>query len=308
MKIAVVGVGAIGGIYGGLLANVGHDVHFLLHSDFDHVQRNGLRIDSVLGDFQLPQVNAYQAAADMPQCDVVIVALKTTANMQLAPILDVLLKPETTLLLLQNGLGAEEFLAQHYPNNSLLSGLCFICCSKIGPGHILHLDQGAIRLGEYNPQQEAGITPKMRDIAELFANTGISIHFTPNLLQARWEKLVWNIPFNGLSVVLQQSTQGLLTDRHCRDLLVELMEEVISAANHCGFTIQPSYAQVLLHATDKMADYQPSMLLDYQNKRPLELESIYWEPIRTAAERGFDMAKTRVIAQQLAFLDQKNSP
>jgi 2-dehydropantoate 2-reductase len=87
MKIGIIGTGSVGGYYGALLVKNGFNVHFLLRSDFAHVRNHGLRVASVNGDFALDHVHAYGSPEDMPVCDVVVVALKTTQNRQLASIL-----------------------------------------------------------------------------------------------------------------------------------------------------------------------------------------------------------------------------
>ena len=100
-NIAVIGTGAIGGYYGGLLVQSGHDVHFLLRSDYEHVRDKGLRVDSVNGDFHLETVNAYASAAAMPRCAVVLVALKATANDILPDVLPEAVHDSSIVLLLQ---------------------------------------------------------------------------------------------------------------------------------------------------------------------------------------------------------------
>lgn len=112
MRYAIIGTGGIGGYYGGKLARSGREVHFLLHTDYDYVRRNGLQIDSCDGSFHLDKVNAYTSTADMPAVDVVIVGLKTTNNNLLPSLLRPLLDKaddgrKPVVLLIQNGIGVE---------------------------------------------------------------------------------------------------------------------------------------------------------------------------------------------------------
>ena len=144
LKYAIVGTGALGGFYGGMLARAGHDVHFLLHNDYEYVCRNGLKVDSVLGDFHLKNVNAYKQADQMPKCDVVLVCLKTTNNSILKNLLPPIIHTNTSVILVQNGLKAERELASCFTELSIAGGLAFICSNKIGKGHIAHLDYGRL--------------------------------------------------------------------------------------------------------------------------------------------------------------------
>lgn len=134
MKYGIIGTGAVGGYYGGRLALAGNEVHFLLHSDYDIVARNGLRVDSCDGSFTLPHVNAWRSAEDMPQCDVVLVCLKTTSNHLLATLLPPLLHKHTLVVLIQNGIGPEPDLQAMFPDLAIAAGLAFICSAKVGPG------------------------------------------------------------------------------------------------------------------------------------------------------------------------------
>ena len=119
LRYAIVGTGAIGGYYGGRLANSGSDVHFLFHSDYEHVAANGLKVDSVNGNFVINPINAYKSTADMPECDVVLVGLKSTQNHFLPQLLPPLLKSSTLVVLIQNGLGLEHQLADALPNQPI---------------------------------------------------------------------------------------------------------------------------------------------------------------------------------------------
>ncbi|NJO21436.1 MAG: 2-dehydropantoate 2-reductase, partial [Spirulinaceae cyanobacterium RM2_2_10] len=192
---AILGTGAIGGYYGARLQQAGCEVHFLLRSDYEWVRAQGLKIESVRGDFVLPTVQAYRNVAQMPVCDVVVVALKSTQNYVLPQLLPPLLKPTTTVLLLQNGLGAEAQLAAWVPNHAVVGGLCFICANKVGPGQIRHLDYEAIALAAYRDGHEpAGVTAPMSAIAADFTQAGVEVRLRDDLLAVRWEKLAWNIP------------------------------------------------------------------------------------------------------------------
>src|ERR1051325_1624619 len=148
-KIAVVGAGAVGGYYGGLLARTGRDVRFLMRSDLDVVRRNGLTIKTRSETLKMPSVRAYTTTAEIGVCDLVIVALKATSNAALDELLPPLIGPQTILLTLQNGLGNEEYLAQRWGEERVLGALCFVCLNRTAPGVVEHYDHGAISLGEF---------------------------------------------------------------------------------------------------------------------------------------------------------------
>ncbi|MBD2494174.1 putative 2-dehydropantoate 2-reductase [Nostoc sp. FACHB-280] len=306
-KYAIIGTGALGGFYGAKLQKAGLDVHFLLKSDYEHVHQHGLIIESKDGDFTLPQVNAYNDADKMPQCDVVIVALKTTQNYLLPKLLAPVIKNNGVVLVLQNGLDIELEIAQIVNNVNIIGGLCFLCSNKVGQGHIHHLDYGHISLGEYSHNYEAaGITNRMQQIANDFQNAGIVIELTEDLLLARWQKLVWNIPYNGLSVVLDARTDELMADPYTRQLVEQLMYEVAAGAKSTGRIIADSFIQKMLDYTVKMKPYRTSMKIDYDEQRPLEVEAIIGNSLRKAQAAGAFLPQINCLYNQLKFLDNRN--
>ncbi len=297
-KYGVVGTGALGGYYGGVLARAGHDVHFLFRSDYSFVREHGLQIDSVRGDFRLKPVQAYQKPADMPRCDVVLVCLKTTGNHQLPQLLRQIVHPQSLVILMQNGLGLEEDLAAQLPDVYMGGGLAFICSNKIGPGHIHHLDYGKLILGSHKVADSALLTQVVAD----FQAAGIPVELATDLRQARWQKLVWNVPFNGMTVVLNTTTDRLMASDDTRELSRQLMLEVIRGANACGVPLKETLAQQMIEMTVKMKPYAPSMKLDFDHRRPMEIEYIYSRPVQTAREAGFEMHKVAMLEKQLRFI------
>jgi len=307
LTYAILGTGALGGYYGACLQKSGLEVHYLLRSDLDHVQQHGLVIESPDGDFKLPRVKAYGHVQDMPRCDVVIVALKTTQNHLLAELLPPVVKDDGVVLVLQNGLGVEAEAAAIAGPERILGGLCFLCSNKVGPGHIRHLDYKKISMGEYSPVGQAvGLTDRLRRIAADFERAGIPIELAEDLVLARWKKLMWNIPFNGLSVVLNATTQEIMSNPDARALAESLMQEVMQGAAAQGRAIAPEFVQTMLDHTAKMKPYRTSMKIDYDEKRPLEVEAMYGNPLRTAQAAGVTLPRIQLLYQQLRFLNAQN--
>jgi 2-dehydropantoate 2-reductase len=303
-RYAILGTGALGGFYGACLQRSGLDVHFLLHSDYEQVRQHGLAVRSVHGDFVLPVVQSYADVAQMPQCDVVIVALKTTQNHLLPSLLPPVLAPGGVVLVLQNGLGIEPEVATIVGDDRVMGGLCFLCANKIAPGVIHHLDYGAITLGEfclgYAP---GGISDRLLHIADDFRRAGVDIDCTEDLLLSRWQKLVWNIPFNGLSVVLDACTDEMMANPSARQLAIDLMAEVVQGAACQGRQITDAFVDKMISHTERMQPYRTSMKLDYDCGRPLEVEAIVGNPLRATRKAGVELPRIAMLYQQLCFLD-----
>jgi 2-dehydropantoate 2-reductase len=331
VKIAVVGCGAVGSFYGASFARAGHEVHFLLRSDYHTVRSQGVHIQSPEGDFVVhPQCAA--RPEEIGPADLVLIGLKTTANDQFFRLLPPLVGPATALLTLQNGLGNEEQLASLLPVGQIMGGLCFVCLNRVAPGIIRHLGYGQVVLGEF--QRPPG--HRTHELAARFFEAGVPCTVTENLAQAHWEKLVWNIPFNGLGVAgtraMEQilrigipaqrrqpregetaalgrdaatklssclTTDKLLADEGWARLVHELMLEVIAAARALGFHIPDAFADEQIARTRRMGAYKASTLIDFERGQPLELESLFLEPLRRATRVGVPMPRLSALCTAL---------
>ncbi len=305
-KFAIIGTGAVGGFYGGLLAKAGCDVHFLMRSDVEDVKRHGLRVDSKQGDFHLPKVNAYASVHDMPKCDCVVLALKSTQNHMLADLLPPLMHDDSMVLVLQNGLHVEQAAREVVGAGRVAGGCCFLCSNKVGPGHIRHLDYGKIVIGPYRGLDDSETGPTMERLASIqleMAGAGIDCKTSEFLTLARWRKLMWNIPFNGLSVILNSSTDRIMALPASRALAESIIGEVRQTACSCGHDIEPEFVQTMMNETDQMVPYDSSMRLDFLAGRPMEIEAIYGNAIRAAERGNVQSPIVRVLYQQLLFLD-----
>ena len=309
---AVIGTGAVGGFYGAKLQKSGFDVHFLLRSDYAWVKQHGLSVQSPHGDFHLANVNAYSTTTDMPPCDVVIVALKTTQNPLLAELLPPILKPDSRILVLQNGLDNEAAIAASLSSVTdieqltLVGGLCFLCSNKLEPGLIQHLDYGQVKLGQYaSENQPTGITPILKQLSDELSQADIPTELSSDLLLERWKKLIWNIPFNGLSVVLDAKTNELIAHHDTIDLVQSLMAEIVQTAAAYNRTIPQSFIKYMLELTSKMFPYRTSMKLDFDAGRAMEVETMFGNPLKAAQRAQISTPQLAMLYQQLQFLNSR---
>ena len=319
MKIAVVGCGALGSYYGARLCRARHEVHFLLRSDYDVVRKRGVTVRSVGGDFHVQPIYA-RDPQEIGPVELVLIGLKTTANFALPKLLPPLVGPDTAVLTLQNGLGSEAAVASLVGAEKTLGGLCFVCLNRIAPGEILHLAHGAIVMGEYGRPSQ----PRTMRLAESIAASGTPCTVTENLVQTHWEKLVWNIPFNGLGVAgavgfeaVQQgridpgrplgpclTTDVLLDDKRWNKLVRELMMETIHAAQASGLAVPESAADHQINRTLDMGAYKASTLIDFERGQELELECLFLEPLRQARKAGVACPRLTALCQVLEELSK----
>jgi 2-dehydropantoate 2-reductase len=318
MKIAVVGCGALGTYYGAKLCSTGAEVHFLLRSDWEAVSLNGVWIQSLDGDLRV-NPNAAIVPQEIGTADLVVIGLKTTANDQYEDLMGPLVGPQTAVVTLQNGLGNEARLAGLFGPEKVLGGLCFVCLNRIAPGVVAHLGYGRVVLGEFNGPP----LKRTHAIAALFRKGGVPVQVTDNLERARWEKLVWNVPFNGLGVagtagydavvsgrmpagkVPRETlpTDVLLRDPQWASLVRELMAEIILVARDRGLNLSASVADTQIARTREMGDYKASTLIDYERGKPLELQSMFLEPLLCAQAAGLSTPRLAALCNLLQKLD-----
>jgi 2-dehydropantoate 2-reductase len=335
MRIAVAGCGAVGSYYGARLARAGQEVHFLLRSDYEVVRRQGVLVRSPQGDFRV-RPRCARAPEEIGACELVLVALKTTANEHFAKLLPPLVNSGTIILTLQNGLGNEELLARMFRAEQIMGGLCFVCLNRLEPGVIQHIDHGQIVVGEFGRWPE----PRTHEIASLIRHSGVPCAVSDNLARAHWEKLTWNIPFNGLGVASAAglepflttdsspaspapertaphsalhiprslgaclTTDKLLADSRWHALVRELMLEVILAARALGHDLPESLADKQIERTRTMGAYKASTLIDFERGQPLELESLFLEPLRQARQAGVNVPRLEDLCSVLQALDK----
>ena len=299
MRIGIVGSGALGLYYGAMLQRAGEDVHFLLRRDLEAIAHKGLRVFSIKGDFTLPQVQGHTRTTDIGPVDLVLVGLKTFANSALIELVKPLVGPQTAILTLQNGLGNEELLASAFGAERVLGGVAFLCSNRGEPGEVHHLGEGRIRLAEMS----CGLSERSQRLATMFETAGVPCEACGDLIRIRWEKLVWNIPFNGLCALTGRHVTALLQHRPTRELITTMMREVIAAANTQGLSVPLEAEKLiprLLQLSDAMTGYQPSMMIDRLENRPLELEAIYAIPLQRAATWGSPMPQVDMLYRCLS--------
>lgn len=252
--------------------------------------------------------------------DLVLIGLKTTANCKYKEIIGPLVDKHTLILTLQNGLGNEDLLAEIFGDDNILGGHCFVCLNRIAPGVIKHIAHGRCVIGEYKRKP----LERTYAIVSMFKKANIQCDAVENLEKAHWEKLVWNIPFNGLGVagvdgfeaVLSGkvipdkisnktlTTDILLSDKKWENLLRELMREVIAVANAKGLNIDPTFEEEQIERTRSMGDYKASTLLDFELNRPLELKSMFLKPLNEANKIGVPVPRLTALCSVLVELDK----
>jgi len=282
IRIAIVGSGAVGGYYGARLADAGLDVTFLLRRDYESVSQDGMRVKSIAGDITLPSVQCAQTSEEIGPVDLVVVAWKTTSNSHYEQVIRPLLHEGSLILTLQNGLGNVEQLARLFGSWRVFGGLCFVCINRTGPGEFCHSASGAVRVGEYQ-NESAEVSFRLAALVDVFKKAKIDAYAVANLQKAQWMKLVWNVPFNGLTIAEGGIDTGqLLAMPGMEQRVRNMMHEVQAVAAALGHEIKDDYIEHQIEVTKPMKNYRPSSMIDFVEGRDVEVDAIWREPLRCA--------------------------
>ena len=299
-RVALVGAGAVGGYYGSLLSLTGVEVHFLFRSSYHIVKKEGLYLihHSEGGRKELVDpLHAHANTRTIGECDWVIVASKTTANLELSRIISPLIGDHTKLLTLQNGMGNVENLARSFGNQrTILAGLCFTCINRTAPNIVESLLPGYVQFGQLGQS----LNSESESIVQAFEFAGVSVKRAKSLDEVLWRKLCWNIPFNGLSIAAGGITTDLILARpELRDRAQALMLEVQAGAKNYGIEIEDSFLRRQFELTEPMGPYKPSSLIDFLAGKPIEVDAIWGEALRRGKRRGVNMKELEKLYGEL---------
>lgn len=316
--IAVVGSGAVGQFYAAQLILAGHDVRLLARRDAGVLAERGLILhQTVTPDIKSSLEHSHVqiaphrfVVATDPQSLVVsgkpewvLIALKTTALGQARALVEPLLGPQTRIVVLCNGLGIEDRFADWFGASRIFGLLCFIGVNRDDDGTVEHKAFGHVAAGHFQDNRA-----ERERLVHLFETAGVTCANTESLLEARWRKLGWNLPFNGLCLLYNCTTEAIVGIHERRSFAQQLAEEAVVtgnldlAAHGQTSSIEASWAQLQLSRTDTMGAYAPSTLLDARAGRPQEIDMMFLEPARRASRLG---ASTPALVRLLGELNAR---
>jgi len=294
VRIAVVGAGAMGSVYAGLLGDAGNDV-WAIDTWPEHVaaiREHGLRVEGASGDRVVP-VGATSDPAEVGEVDLVVIATKAMHVGAAAESARALLGHETVVLPIQNGLGSQEVVAEVLGDERVIVGIAGgFGASIVEPGHVHHHGMELVRLGE--PQ--GPVSPRVERIADVWRAAGFTVQSEDDVARMVWEKLICNVCFSGTCTVLERTIGEVLDDPHAWSVASacarEAYEVAVASGVAIGFTDPVAYAAAF---GSRIRDARPSMLLDRLAGRPSEIDAINGAVPPRAAALGLAAPVNAVI-------------
>lgn len=287
MRIAILGAGGIGGYYGGLLARSGHDVVFIARgAHLAALREEGLRVESVHGDFVVGPLLATDDPAAVGPVDLVLVTVKSYDLDAAAEAARPLVGPETAVLPLLNGLDAAQRLAEVLGDGPVLAGLTHISSSVAAPGLIRQISGvRRITLGE----RDGAVTPRAQRIHQALASSGAEAILSEQIEVALWDKFLFIASISGVCCLARQPLGTVLGTPETRQLYVQALREVeaVARARHVG--LSAGIVERTISMSEGFApETRPSMLVDLEADRRIELEALNGAVVRHGQSVGVD--------------------
>jgi 2-dehydropantoate 2-reductase len=303
-KVLVIGAGAIGAFYGGVLARAGCEVSAVARSDYDAVAASGYRIESHLGELSWKPAQLVRSAAEYKgPADTLLVCLKLTASTDPVGLIRPALGEKTTIVLVANGIDIDAPIATAFPKNELVSGVAYAAVSREASGIVKHHSQYTrLVLGRY----PAGSSTTAARLVDLIKQGGSSAAISEDIVGTRWQKCAWNTVFNPISALGGGlGAQDILGSEASRQFVREAIGEFASIASAAGHPIPDSTAETLIAGTLKMPNYVSSTGQDQVAGRPMETEALLGNVVRIAQKLAVPAPRLGTLYALLKMAEQR---
>lgn len=303
MRIAIYGVGGVGGYYGGRLAEAGHDVVFIARGEhLAAMQRDGLRVFSPAGDFVIKPVKATDNPGDAGVVDVVVVAVKAwhlqAAAEAIKPMIGKGIGKDTLVLPLQNGVDATTVLAGVLGDDHVLGGSCGISAYIEGPGCIRHVAVAPyIQFGPVGRTSPAQVKSRLEALRDAFAQTkGVKAEIPPDMLAALWQKFLGVAPTGAVGAITRAPMGVTRADASTRQLVESAKREIWFVGRALGVNWAPDAISRVTAVHDSVPfGTTASMQRDIMEGRPSELDAQIGVIVRLGESLGVPTPVNRFI-------------
>jgi 2-dehydropantoate 2-reductase len=285
MRIAILGVGAMGSVYAGLLAAAGLDVWAVdLWADHvDAIRRDGLKVSGASGE-RTVRLSATTDAREVGRADLVVIATKASGVDAAAAAARDILAEDGVVLTIQNGLGSAERVAKTVGADRVLIGVVGgFGASIVAPGHAHHNGWEFVRLGEY----EGSVSPRLQRIGAVWEQGGFRVLLFPDIHKMVWEKFICNVAFSGTCTLTGMTIGEVLADPEAWSVSSACASEAFQVARAKGIAVEIGDPVAYVRAFgEKIPNARPSMLLDHMAQRRSEIDVINGAVPREAARLG----------------------
>ncbi|MCZ6538986.1 MAG: 2-dehydropantoate 2-reductase [Chloroflexi bacterium] len=297
MRIAIMGAGAVGGYFGGVLANHGEDVVLIARGAHgEAISENGLQVDSYWGSFNV-KVDVTRDPSTAGAVDLVLHCTKLYSNTLALPSLKGMIGDDTVILTIQNGVTSGAAVAGYYGWNRVLQGATYIESGIVGPGHIHQ--SGSVARIEFG-ENDGSSTPRTEAIRNLLSKPGIQVEVSSNIVDTLWSKLVSVGSIGTLMTAARASFPEILASPHGEETVRMLMEEIVAVGQSQGVKFPPRCVESKLEGAKAEADdFQSSLQYDLSVGKPLELDDLLGAVVKIASEADIPVPASTALVTVL---------
>ncbi|KAG2200086.1 hypothetical protein INT47_007731 [Mucor saturninus] len=290
-RVLTVGTGAVGAIYTWRLSK-SCNVTTVCRSNYDIVNEKGFEMDSAkFGVENFKPNNVVRTVSEgvtSEPFDYILVTLKALPDVyDVAEIIAPAVTENTTIVLIQNGLGVEEPITNRFPNNPIVSIVAYIGTSQNDPGKITMVGRESLLIGKYLSAKTDSDKQRAAFI-ELLKKGDVEVQVVEDVECVRWQKLFWNAAFSPVCTLSGLNTTEVLANEEAMKAVTSVMGEVIDAANACGYKFdrEEQMANMINRTKATATNYKPSMQLDKERGSPMEVEVILGTPLKRGQAKG----------------------
>ncbi|MDW7670707.1 MAG: 2-dehydropantoate 2-reductase [Bacillota bacterium] len=304
MKIAVVGAGAMGCLFGGSLSDVGNEVYLVdvWQEHVDTINQKGLTINGVSGDRRITSIRATTNASEIGICELVIIFVKAPSTKMAVQNALSLVGAETVILTLQNGLGNVEAINEVVGADKVVAGVTAHGSTLVSPGVIRHAGEGLTVIGSLSERQNE----RIEKIRECFRRAGFETEIDDNVIGLIWGKLMANIGINALTAITGLKNGQLLDFPGTEELLEEAVKEAMAVAKAREILLkEENPVAYVKRVCRKTAENRSSMLQDISRGNPTEINVINGAIVDEGTRLGIDTPVNKVLTLLVRTLENK---
>ncbi len=304
-EIMMIGAGSVGGYFGAHLARTYSNVSFVLRSKTRAaVAKNGLTIRSAIGESFTVHPPSASNPQDLPQPDLIILGVKAYDLDEVMNQIEPIMKPETTLLTLQNGVTIEDTLKMRFGRERVVGGVSFIYSKIVEPGVIDHFKKGLVTIGELMGLE----TPRLLQIQALFKEAGIPCFLTEDIRKTKWEKMCWNCVFNPLTVVLNDHVAKALDATELQPVMATIVREVAAVAMAAHrVPLDDDMPEKVVKWSQELRDIHTSMYDDWQSGRPTEIDELNGYIVKRGQQFGVPTPMNEMLTALIKGMTRQES-
>mmetsp|Transcript_38280 Transcript_38280/g.50449 ORF Transcript_38280/g.50449 Transcript_38280/m.50449 type:complete len:328 (+) Transcript_38280:56-1039(+) len=307
-RIAVIGSGAVGTYYGARLAEAKHKVSFLARSHYENLKLNGISVTSPNGNIRIKDPNIFNKPQDIGIVDWILVSVKSYSIADALELMTPCVGPKTKIIVAMNGLGMENSFATRFCAEKIFGAIPYIAAYRKSGGEIHHVKYNGIEIGHCNNEG-----CELKRAKELWDPVLVDLTLSANLLYSRWSKVLFNFPFNGVSVTnggitIEDIVQNPILRQQASDIIEELRltanQDLLSKGSYQQ--IGSDFSKKIFSMLDTIGPYKTSTTLDFLEEKPLEFEYMFETPVQTARSLGVDCPNMDALYEQVKEVCKQN--